>query len=221
MSKLEIKELEDIAPHVKEHLFPEIQDSVEVCIRSHNDDDYNDMWIFGTHLWKNTWNRFVSATSFEECPFDVCGKGNEYKLKIGPYVLRHHRIDQESNLPSGAKAVKAAAQDMYLFGEEWNAPVEIDNIVLAINADVQSGLKEVFIGELKQRRSIAKKYKWGKKISVYLAEGAKASPVETTIKISNMSEINSPVPEEVIPDILMGLDSTITDLKNVKSDSEK
>ena len=62
MDDLKMKKLDDIAPYVKEHLLPEIQQSVEVCLRSYWDDDYNDMWIFGTHLWKNTWNRFKAAS---------------------------------------------------------------------------------------------------------------------------------------------------------------
>lgn len=220
MNKLEIKELKDIAPYVEEYLVPEINASVEACIRSYNDDDFNDMWIFGTHLWKNTWNRFDSATSYEDCPFDVCGKGNEYKLKIGSYVLRHHRIDQESKLPNGAKAVKAAAQQMYLFGEEWDAPVEIDNIVLAIDADVQNGLKEVFIGELKQKHPNSKKYKWGKTISVYLAKGAEASNSEV-IQISNMPGFKRQAPAEEIPKVAIELNRPKTNKKMKESDSEK
>ena len=112
MKNMQIENLKDIAPHIIEHLVPEIERAVEVCVKSYRDDEFNDMWTFGTHLWKNTWNRIESAASFEDCPFEVYGKGNEYKLKIGPFVVRHHRIDKETRLPKGAKAVKTATYTM-------------------------------------------------------------------------------------------------------------
>ena len=221
MDKPEINELEDVAPYVLEHLVPEIHDSVEACIRSYNDDIYNDMWIFGTHLWKNTWNRFKSiAEEYEDCPFEICGKGNEYKLKIGSFVLRHHRIDHESKLPNGAKAVKASAvQQMYLFGEEWDAPVEIENIVLAIDADIQNGLKEVFVGELKPKHPNFNKYEWGKKVPVYLADGAESSSAEI-IQISNVPGFKH-APEEDVVEVAVEIDKSKAEKKISESDSEK
>ena len=221
MEKTEIIELEDVASHVLEHLVPEIQQSVEVCIRCFHMDEFNDMWTFGTQLWRNTWNRLKTVAEFEDCPFEICGKGNEYKFKIGPFVLRHRRIDNESKLPNGAKAVKAsAAQQMFLFGEDWEAPVEIDNIVLAIDADVQNGLKEVFVGELKQKNPEAKQYKWGKKVPVYLAEGMKASSAEI-IQITNMPGFKQNAPEEEVAEVAVKLDKTEIDKKVVKGDSGK
>ena len=222
MDKPKINELEDIAPYAFDHLLPEIQESVESCIESYLVDPvFNDMWTFGTQLWRNTWNRFKAVSEeYEDCPFEVCGKGNEYKLQIGPYVIRHHRIDHESKLPNGAKAVKVSArQQMYLFCGKWDAPVEIDNIVLAIDADVKNGLKEVFIGELKQKRSGTKKYKWGKKVSVYLADGVEASSAEI-IQISNMPGFKH-APEEEVAEVAVELDKTKTDKKISESDSEK
>jgi hypothetical protein len=221
MEKPKIESLEDIAPYVNEYLLPEIQQSVEVCTRSYWDDHYNDMWIFGTHLWKNTWNRFKDAVSFEDCPFDNCGNGNEYKLKIGPFVIRHHRIDEESKLPSGARAVKeAAAMQMSLFSEEWGAPVEIDNIVLAIDADTDKGLKEVFIGELTPIEPNSKKYKWTKKVPVYLAEDAEGSTAEI-VQISNMPGFKKHAPIEEVPEVAIELDSRAIDKKTSESDPEK
>lgn len=219
MDRPEINELEDIVPFAFDHLLPQIQEAVEVCVKSYLDDPFfNDMWIFGTHLWKNTWNRFDALSDFEDCPFEACGKGNEYKLKIGPYILRHHRIDQDSKLPNGAKAVKASAKEICLFGDEWQAPVEIDNIVLAIDADVENGLKEVFIGELKQKRPGTDKYKWGKKVSVFLAEGREASDVGI-IEISNHPAFKH-APEEEIAEVAVGLNTTLTDKKISESDKE-
>lgn len=219
MNKPDINKLEDIAPHVMEHLVPEIKQAVEACIKAHNSDPFNDTWTFGTQLWRNVWNRFESVARFEDCPFGVCGKGNEYKLKIGNFVLRHHRIDEESKLPNGAKAVKAAAQ-MFLFGAEWDAPVEIDNIILAIDADVQRGLKEVFIGELKQMHQNLKKYNWGMKIPIYLADGAQASTAES-INIYNTPGLKQHAPEEEVPEVAIALDKTITAKKIGKRDSGK
>ncbi len=221
MQKLKFETLEEIAPLVEEYLVPEIQDSVEACIRSYKDDDYNDMWIFGTHLWKNIWNRFESATRYENCPFDVCGKGNEYKLKIGPYVLRHHRIDQESKLPNGAKAVKAAAAlQLSLFGEEWDIPIEIDNIIVAIDADVDNGLREVFLGELLPQYPNSNKFIWVKKIPVWSAEGADVSN-EQIIRISSISETKKQVAVESIPEVTIGLDKTKTNKKTAEGNAGK
>ncbi len=209
-----IKELEDIVPYVLEHLVPEILDSVEACVRSFHDDIYNDSWIFGTHLWKNIWNRFESVSRFEDCPFEIVGKGNEYKLKIGPFVLRHHRIDQESKLPTGAKGVKASAsQQMNMFGEEWAPPVEIDNIVLAIDADVNSGLKEVFVGELKQQNPDTKQYEWGKKVPVYLAEET-AIPGPSVADSPKRPEFGGHPPAEELADVAVELDNNQNHLKD-------
>ena len=136
METIKIESLEDMVPYVQEHLLPQIQQAVEICVNCYlMDTAFNDMWTFGTQFWRNTWNRFKTvAEEIEECPFETFGKGNEYKLKLGPYVLRHHRINSQSKLPSGAKAVKSAAdymQQMSLFSDEWSAPVEKDNIVIA------------------------------------------------------------------------------------------
>jgi hypothetical protein len=141
MDDITVETLEDIAPHVVEHLLPAIQDAVEVAVAAYKADHFNDSWTFGTHLWKNTWNRFKSAARFEDCPFTLCGKGNEYKLKIGRYIIRHHKIDDESSIPTGAKAVKESAGfQLSLLTYCGLAPVErrsIDNIVIAIVANME------------------------------------------------------------------------------------
>jgi hypothetical protein len=108
---------------------------------------------------------------------------------------------------------------MYLFGDEWQAPVEIDNIVLAIDADVKNGLKEVFIGELKQKRPGTKKYTWGQKVQVYIAEGVEASAAEI-IQISNHPAFKH-APEEEVPVVPVELDKTKLDTNKSESDPEK
>ena len=222
MEKTEIVELEDIIPHALKHLLPEIKESVEVCINCFHMDAFNDTWTFGTQLWKNIWNRFnFVIDEYEDCPFEICGKGNEYKFKIGPYVLRHHRINSDSKLPCGAKAVKAAAgQQMYLPGLEWQSPIEKDNIVLAIDADIQNGLKEVFLGELQQADPEEKKYKWGKKVQVYLAEGVEPSSAEF-VRISDMPESIQHVPEEEVAEVAVEFGKTQIDKNIEDSASEK
>ena len=52
--------------------------------------------------------------------------------------------------------------------------MEIDNIVLAIDADVDKGLKEVFIGELTPIASNSNKYKWTKKVSSISGSGRRS-----------------------------------------------
>jgi hypothetical protein len=199
MQKHKIKTIQDIAPHVQEHLLPEIKEAVEVCTKAYWDDPaFNDMWTFGTHFWRNTWNRLKSvAGEYEDCPFELFGKGNEYKLKIGPFVIRHHRINNQSKLPTGAKAVKSSANfiQMSLFNDEWDAPVEIDNIILAIDADVERGLKEVFVGEIMSLGPNSKKYRWVNKAPVFLADAAEASTAEI-VQIEDMIEPQHLVPEE-------------------------
>lgn len=222
MKEYNFETLDQIAPYVHEHLFPEIQQSVDTCIKSYWDDDFNDMWIFGTHLWKNIWNRFKSVAEFEDCPFYVCGKGNEYKLQIGQFILRHHRINEESKLPNAAKAVKFAADQiqMTLFGEEWDVPAEIDNIVLAIDADIENGLKEVFVGELISYAPMFNKYKWAKKIPIYLAEGIQWFSAEI-VQFSNLQRPQQQVPAEKIAEVSIELNKPENDKKMIESDRDK
>lgn len=211
MDTLNYQTLEALVPPVAEYLVPEIEKAVEVCLKSFMEDEFNDNWIFGTHLWKNTWNRFETLASFEDCPFDICGKGNEYKLKIGPFVVRHHRIDSETQIPKGARAVKSAATaiQLELFDGGGNLPIEKDNIVIAIVADIQNGLREIFIGELMPHSLESKQYRWAKRISVYLSEGAEPSTAEI-IQIKDVTGYNILVPEEEIPDVHIGLDKSRT-----------
>jgi hypothetical protein len=223
MQKPNIETLQDIAPYAQEHLLPEIKQAVEICVKSYWDDPvFNDMWTFGTHFWRNTWNRFKSTAEFEDCPFDVCGKGNEYKIKIGPFVIRHHRINDQSKIPTGAKAVKSSAAfiQMSLFNDEWDAPMEIDNIVLAIDADVRKGLKEVFLGEIMPLALKSRRYRWVNKAHVYIADGTEASTAEI-IYIEDMSEFKHYVPEEESIEVPVILDKSKIRPKGVESEGDK
>ena len=91
--------LEDITPHVREHLLPEIQQAVEVCVKAYLEDEFNDTWTFGTQFWKNTWNRFEAVAEFKDCPFGVYGKGNEYNTRpkqsySSPARVNHIHVSQ-------------------------------------------------------------------------------------------------------------------------------
>lgn len=221
MKTPDIESLEDLVPHVQEHLLPQIHQAAEICMNCYlMDTAFNDMWTFGTQFWRNTWNRFRTiAEEIDECPFEVSGKGNEYKLRLGPYVLRHHRINSQSRLPSGAKAVKSAANhiQMSLFNDEWDAPVEKDNIVIAIDVDVHRGLKEVFLGEIMPSEVDSSKYKWVRKAPIFLVDGAQAS----TADVIHIADMPGFVPEEEIVEVPVKLDKSRTNLKGLESKGDK
>ncbi len=201
MNDIQVETLGDIAPHVTEHFLPEIHASVDTCIDSYEADPFNDSWTFGTQLWRNLWNRLKTVAELNDCPFEVYGKGNEYKLKIGRFILRHHKINSKTKLPSGAKAVKEAASvQMTIYSFLGETPPElpsIDNIVIAINATIKSGLIEVFIGELLPVSNDFNKYEWSNKAQVYLADGHEPSK---DIFVHLPSIIPSHAPVEQIPE---------------------
>lgn len=209
MKDINLNTLEDIAPHVVEHLLPEIHESVDTCVESYHADPFNDSWTFGTQLWRNTWNRFSSVAHTDGCPFDLHGKGNEYKLKIGPFILRHHKINNETKLPTGAKAVKQAASAVQttifsFLGEtvtEQQPP--IDNIVIAINANTSDGLIEVFLGELIPVNPDSKKFKWANKQPIYLAEGQTPSSEEFLYVNSWSAIANVPIEKIAEPTLTL------------------
>ncbi|BBO77790.1 hypothetical protein DSCW_52070 [Desulfosarcina widdelii] len=221
MKTPDIESLQDLVPHVQEHLLPQIHQAAEICMNCYlMDTAFNDMWTFGTQFWRNTWNRFRTiAEEIDECPFEVSGKGNEYKLRLGSYVLRHHRINSQSRLPSGAKSVKSAANhiQMSLFNDEWYAPVEKDNIVIAIDVDVHRGLKEVFLGEIMPLEVDSSKYKWVRKAPIFLVDGAQAS----TADVIHIADMPGFVPEEEIVEVPVKLDKSRTNLKGLESKGDK
>ena len=201
MNKIRVETLKDVAPHVKEHLLPEIHAAVDTCIESYEADPFNDSWTFGTHLWRNLWNRLKTVAELNDCPFELYGKGNEYKLKIGRFILRHHKINNKTKLPSGAKAVKKAASvqmTIYSFlGEAAPEQPSIDNIVIAINATVKSGLTEVFIGELLPTALDSNEYEWKNEAQVYLADGCEPSKDRY---VHRLSMVSTHTPIEQIPE---------------------
>jgi hypothetical protein len=213
-----IETLNDLAPFVHEHLVPAIESAVEVCLHSYWSDEFNDKWTFGTQLWKNIWNRFSALASLDDCPFCTFGKGNEYKLKIGPFVLRHHRIDRSSNIPRAAKAVKYRAAAVQLMLEfESECEEERDNFVIAIDADVEYGLKEIFVGELLPVNGNSNNYRWVQKVPIYLASGAEPS-TEEFIRFPEYQQSHQIASDEEIPKVTIKLDDSKTGIKIVESD---
>lgn len=217
MEELKIETLEDLVPHVQEHLFPEIRQAVEVCVKAYLEDEFNDTYTFGTHFWKNTWNRFETVAELEDCPFGVHGKRSDYKLKIGPYVIRHHRINKQSRLPNGAKAAKSSADykhmvQMNLFTGQIEAQEDAEIIVLAIDADAKSGLNEIFLGEITPLDLESKKYRWARKVPVFLADGVEGSTAEI-VQFEDMSGFEDRAPEEEIVEVPVSLKKSEAEAK--------
>jgi hypothetical protein len=169
MEESSILKLEDLIPVVRSHLVPHIGKAVEVCIHAYRADHYNDNYTFGTQLWRNIWNRISEMANSFDTPIEPHGKGNEYKFRIGPFILRHHRVGGEYLLPRSAKSAKYAAVQLNLFGPTFPEILPGDNIILAIEAEPDDGLKDVFIGELKQN-STTEKFYWEREIAVFTPE---------------------------------------------------
>lgn len=212
MSQPKTENLEDLASHVVEHLLPEIHASVETCVESYNADPFNDSWTFGTQFWKNLWNRFSAVAELDDCPFEEYGGGNEYKLRIGKYIVRQHRVNNKTKLPTGAKAVKKAAEQMTIYSllgdglPERSQEPSVDNIVIAINVTMSKGLLEVFVGELRPVPFASNKYEWVEKAPVFLAEGH--SPYAEQFEyISSGNTV--PVPVEQMAEPVTRLDNTL------------
>lgn len=210
----EIKEIEDIVPYVRKYLLPAIEDATEVCRRSFFDDPYNDSWIFGTHFWKNSWNRFKEIAERQDSPIELYGQGNEYKMRLGPFVIRHHRVDRKTRIPRAGKAAKLYADMIQLsLWDDMDTALRKDNIIIAIDADEDYGLREVFIGELENYSPERNKYQWRKRALVHLADDAEPSN-EEFVQFAEGEDIIPVVPEEKIPEVPVGLDES----KRIKKD---
>jgi len=211
------KNISRIVPQIKEFILPSIKEAVDICINSYLDDKYNDTWTFATQLWKNIWNRIYETAIDESTPIHLCGKQNEYKFRIDSVVLHHHRIDSISTLPTAAKAAKTSADAMQLalFDLDSFNPTHLNNnIILAIDANYDNGLKEVFIGELERISLSDKKYKWKTKIPVYKNEMTLDQNV--IYEYSEEAESNPIVvlqPNEAEPDSLVSFNANESRIK--------
>jgi hypothetical protein len=166
MQSIRIASLKDLVPHVSQYIVPLITEAVEVCLRAHADDPFNDNWTFGTHLWKNSWNRIKATSEIENNPIMTPPKGNEFCFSIGNATIHHHRVGGEGLLPRSAKKVKALADEAQLPLFPQKRRVAFDNVVLGIAADVQIGLSEIFIGKL-EKDVASDRYFWSETVSLF------------------------------------------------------
>uniref|UniRef100_UPI004057C744 hypothetical protein n=1 Tax=Candidatus Electrothrix sp. TaxID=2170559 RepID=UPI004057C744 len=201
-----MKKLEEIALMAQEHLLPEIEESVEACMSSYRSDEFNDLWTFATNFWRNTWNRLKAVSDLADCPFDYEG-GNRYKLKIDQYRIGCHRINTKSRIPAGAKALKKKAPVqlppvLARLGCPQEQPFLIDNVVIAVDADPQKGLREVFLGEL-VRIYNSKKFVFKNIIPIFLAENEEMTTEQYSYILT--PSFTSYAPEEELSEIPLGL----------------
>ena len=166
MEDSRIEKIEDVVPVVRRHLVPQIERAVHVCINAYEADHFNDNYTFGTQLWRNTWNRISRIAHSGDTPLEPHGKASDYKFRIGSFILRHHRVGGEYHLPRSAKSAKREAIQLNLFGPVYPEVLPGENFILAIEVEPDEGLKDVFIGELKQN-STTERFCWERKIPVF------------------------------------------------------
>jgi len=169
MEDPQIEKLEDLVPVVRKHLVPQIGRAVDVCVSAYEADHFNDNYTFGTHFWRNTWNRICKIILSGDTPLEPHGKANEYKFRIGRFILRHHRVGGEYHLPRSARSARYEAIQLNLFGPVYPEILPGENFILAIEVEPDEGLKDVFIGEFKQN-STTDKFYWERKIPVFTPE---------------------------------------------------
>jgi hypothetical protein len=177
METIQISTLEDLVPYLSQYILPHVKESVQVCVRAFTDDPFNDNWTFGTHLWKNTWNRIRATAEIENNPITAPIRGNEYYFSIGNATIHHHRVGGASLLPNAAKAVKALVDEAQLPLFPHERKLAFDNVILGISADPMNGLSEVFLGKLEKDAS-SEQYFWSKRVSLYNMTTAEPEEVE-------------------------------------------
>ena len=177
METIQISSLEDLAPYLSQYILPHVKESVQVCVRAFSEDPFNDNWTFGTHLWKNTWNRIRATAEIENNPISAPDKGNEYCFHIGNATIHHHRVEGTGLLPTSAKAVKAMVDEAQLPLFPQETKLAFDNVILGISADARNGLSEVFLGKL-EKDSSSDQYFWSKRVSLYNVSSAEPAEVE-------------------------------------------
>jgi hypothetical protein len=95
-------------------------------------------------------------------------------------------VGGEYHLPRSAKSAKYEAIQLNLFGPTYPEILPGENFILAIEVEVDEGLKDIFIGELKQN-STTEKFYWERKIPVF-------TPDE--LSILNGNQTKRPLEEE-------------------------
>jgi hypothetical protein len=177
METIQISSLEDLVPHLSQHILPHVKDSVQACVRAFYADSFNDNWTFGTHLWRNTWNRIRATAEIENNPITTPIKGNEYCLHIGNATIHHHRVGGAGLLPTSAKAVKDLVDEAQLPLFPQDRKLTVDNVILGISADPKNGLSVVFLGKL-EKDSSSDQYFWSERVYLYNVSIAEPEEVE-------------------------------------------
>lgn len=196
-----ITKLDDLVPYISEYLVPLVEDAVETCNRAYMDDEYNDNWTFGTQLWRNLWNRIYEAALSDDNPIEICHGDHMYAFRIGPAMLRHHRVNRITSIPRSAKAAKSTADavQLLLFDEEIYR-TDLNNIILAIAAEPGVGLSEIFIGKLEKVPS-SSQYRWAVRVPVLAEEEVTDQRVDYEVE---QVPVVSYQPEEEEPGSLVG-----------------
>lgn len=166
MQSIQISSLADLVPHLSQHVVPLVKEAVQVCMRAHADDPFNDNWTFGTHFWKNTWNRIKAISESEDNPISTPVKGNEFYFSVGNATIYHHRVGGDSLLPRSAKKVKVLADEAQLPLFPQKKLITFDNVVLGIAADARVGLTEIFLGKL-EKDAASDRYFWSETASLF------------------------------------------------------
>ena len=164
--------LRELVPLVREHLLPMIRDAVDVCVRSHADDEYNDNFTFGTQAWKNLWNRLQEYAAKEGTPFKPSGDLKDYSIRVQGVRLKPHSVNTDTRLPNSARAIKKRINlQLTLFPDADGIACLPETVVLAFEASPEEGLREVFLGVL-QKNGFTTQYEWRDVAQVYERDGA-------------------------------------------------
>ena len=152
MSEKFSSSIKAIVPVVREHLLPLIEEAADTCVRAYAADEFNDTYTFGTQLWRNVWNRFLPVASDESIPLSHSGVKTDFSLRCGSISLEHHRVRKDTRLPINALAVKKKIDrgQLSLFADQPDDTGFAESVVLAIVAEPEEGLMEIFLGVLQK-----------------------------------------------------------------------
>ena len=97
------------------------------------------------------------------------------RSRFGRFILRHHRVGGENLLPSSAKSAKNAAIHLTFSVLLFPPVLPSQNIlILAIEAEPREGLRDIFIGNLKQDPDSGQLY-WERLIPFFTPKDSRSS----------------------------------------------
>jgi hypothetical protein len=167
------REIEDTIPFLQTVIAPQIQESFDEVTKLWTSSRHLGMYSFGCMFSEDLRKRFKSNEDLWDGEYKVRRKNNVYIMGIGAVDLHTHRVDQKSGIPRGAKAVKKSLDaktpvQMRYYVKDGKLSVGPEcpgNLVLAINAHPESGLKDIFVGVLGNGED--ERYVWRKIFPVY------------------------------------------------------